>query len=120
MCICMKNETIHTVQLLHKMKIKSAEGNKTLLKVIKNPVTRHLPPHARVFGTSVNGTLVDVQDLAAALPDEPVVFVFGAMAKGHIEPNYVEQMLSFSEYPLSAACAINRLLTAFERKWKIL
>jgi len=49
------------VQLLHKMKIRAAEGPKgagqiatpsgrTLLKVIKNPVSAHLPPGAPVFG----------------------------------------------------------------------
>mmetsp|Transcript_10330 Transcript_10330/g.11864 ORF Transcript_10330/g.11864 Transcript_10330/m.11864 type:complete len:266 (-) Transcript_10330:210-1007(-) len=108
------------VQLLHKMKIKAADGNMTLLKVIKNPVTRHLPVNSRVFGTTVTGTLVDTHDFTAALPDKPVVFIFGAIAHGAIDVNYADQMLSFSEYPLSGAVAVSRLLNGFERKWGIL
>lgn len=71
------------------MRIKAADGTGTLLKVIKSPVTRHLPVDARVFGTSVTGTSIDVQDFVQALPDKPVVFVFGGMAHGHLEPPYV-------------------------------
>lgn len=109
------------VQLLHKMKIRASDGPKTLLKVIKNPVTRHLPPNCPRFGTSVTGTLVDTYDFAAKLPnDRPIIFVFGSMAHGHLEPDYVDEMLSFSDYPLSAACAMGRLLNGLERKWGIL
>lgn len=38
------------VQLLHKLKIRSADGNEMLLKVIKNPISRHLPAGARCYG----------------------------------------------------------------------
>jgi rRNA small subunit pseudouridine methyltransferase Nep1 len=34
------------VQLLHKLKIRAANGPETLLKVIKNPITAHLPASA--------------------------------------------------------------------------
>jgi len=109
------------VQLLHKMKIRAADGNKTLLKVVKNPITRHLPPNARVFGASVTGTLVNIHDFVPALKDdEPVVFVLGGFAHGHVAPDYAEAMLSFSEYPLSGACAVGRLFSAFENKWGII
>ncbi len=33
---------------------------------------------------------------------------------------YTDQALSFSQYPLSAANAVGRLVSAFERKWGIL
>jgi rRNA small subunit pseudouridine methyltransferase Nep1 len=39
------------VQLLHRLKIRSVDGNDTLLKVIKNPISRHLPAGARCFGS---------------------------------------------------------------------
>ena len=103
------------------MKIKAANGNTTLLKVIKNPITRHLPANALIFGTSVTGELVDTHTFAEELRDDrPHVFVFGAFAKGHLKIDYADKMLSFSEYPLSAACAIARLMNGFERKWRIL
>lgn len=38
------------VQLLHKLKIRSADGNDMLLKVIKNPISCHLPAGARCYG----------------------------------------------------------------------
>ena len=54
--------------------------------------------------------------------DEPVVFAFGQMSHGTIENDtpWAEDCISFSEYPLSAACAIGRMLNAFENHWGIL
>lgn len=76
---------IITVQLLHKLKVRSADGKATLLKVIKNPVTRYLPAGFKCYGFSVQGTLYNPNALACTLPDDkPVVFVLGAMAAGHI------------------------------------
>lgn len=94
------------------------------------------------------GKLVNPWEWVETLPkDEPVVFIFGAMAHGHIDKentNYVRRVLvvqkglrlkaltyrffvlqldeqiSISEYPLSGAHAITRLLNAFERHWGIL
>jgi rRNA small subunit pseudouridine methyltransferase Nep1 len=39
------------VQLLHRLKIRSADGRDMLLKVVKNPIARHLPAGARCYGT---------------------------------------------------------------------
>ncbi|XP_044858977.1 ribosomal RNA small subunit methyltransferase NEP1-like [Mauremys mutica] len=38
------------VQLLHKLSVRAADGPQKLLKVIKNPVTDHLPVGSRVAG----------------------------------------------------------------------
>ena len=38
------------VQLLHRLKIRSSDGRDMLLKVIKNPISRHLPAGARCYG----------------------------------------------------------------------
>ena len=76
------------VQLLHKLKVRSADGKATLLKVVKNPISRHLPPGCKCYGMSVTGCLYNPMALACALPeDKPVVFVIGAMAAGHITLN---------------------------------
>ena len=40
------------VQLLHRLKIRSADGRDMLLKVIKNPISRHLPAGAACYGAS--------------------------------------------------------------------
>ena len=109
------------VQLLHKMRIRAKEGSKTLLRVIKNPVSQYLPTNARKFSTSVRGTLVDAHEFVDHLDcdDTPVVFAFGAMAAGMVEPDYTETCLALSQYPMSGAYAVGRLLGAFERKWGV-
>ena len=113
-----------TVQLLHKMKIRAAQSSKTLLKVVRNPVSAHLPPGCRKIGThicfntsarsclnepalcagtSVQGKLVRADDFVATLPDEPIVFCYGSHAHGPVEVDYVEEVISLSQYPVRAA-----------------
>ncbi|KAG7391900.1 18S rRNA pseudouridine methyltransferase [Phytophthora pseudosyringae] len=112
------------VQLLHTLKIRSSDGNHTLLNVIKNPVTKYLPANCKKYALSRTGTLVNPWEWVESLPkDEPVVFIFGAMAHGHISKencNYLDETISISEYPMSGAQAICRLLNGFERHWGIL
>jgi len=117
------------VQLLHKMKIKAGNTSTTLMKVIKNPFSQHLPPGTRVYGMSCQGTLYSPNGLANALiPSDPstdlppVCFVIGAMASGHVtveDHPYIEKMISVSEYPLSGAAAISRILGGIENHWGI-
>ena len=109
------------VQLLHKLKIRAAGQSKTLLRVVKNPVTRHLPVGCRVIGTSVKGRLIDTHDLVPTLPmDQSVCFVYGAHASGPVEVDYVEEVCSFSSFPLSASVAVGKLVNAYERHLGIL
>ena len=117
------------VQLLHKMKIKAGGESTTLLKVIKNPFSQHLPPGTRCFGFSCQGTLYSPVALAKQLlkpsPQEcpvPTCFIVGAMSTGHItmeDHPYMEQMLSISEYPLSGAAALSRIVGGIEHHWGI-
>lgn len=111
------------VQLLHKLKIRSADGKDTLLKVIKNPISRHLPAGARCYGFSQHGKLHAPGAFVASLPDDaPIVFVFGAMASGSIsvaDHPYLTDLVSISEYPLSGVVAINRVVGAVENQWGI-
>ena len=118
------------VQLLHKMKIKASNSSTTLMRVIKNPFTQHLPVGAHVYGMSCQGKLYSptrlAQDLVPASPGEggrQVCFVIGAMAAGHVtveDHPYIEQMFSISEYPLSGAAAINRIVGSIEHQWGII
>ncbi|CAM9089917.1 unnamed protein product, partial [Ectocarpus fasciculatus] len=111
------------VQLLHRLKIRSADGNEMLLKVVKNPMSRHLPAGIRCYGLSHQGTLTTPMKFAESIPsDAPIAFVFGAFAVGKVDPNdhpYMQDFLSISEYPLSGVVAINRVLGAIEDKWGI-
>jgi len=117
------------VQLLHKMKIKAGTTSTTLMKVIKNPFSQHLPTGTRVYGLSCEGNLYSPLGLANSLiPSDPssqlppVCFVIGAMAAGHVtveDHPYIEKMISVSEYPLSGAAAISRILGGIEHHWGI-
>ena len=91
------------------------------LQVIKDDVTKQLPPGAkRVAFSRVAPNLVKLKDFVRELPDDtPAVFVVGAMAHGKMDIAYVDQWVSVSEYPLSAACCIGRITNAFEDKWDI-
>jgi len=119
------------VQLLHKMKIKAGTTSTILMKVIKNPFSQYLPAGTRVLGMSCEGTLYSPHGLATSLiPSDPtatdlppVCFIIGAMAAGHItieDHPYIEKMISVSEYPLSGASAISRILSGIEQHWSII
>jgi len=109
------------VQLLHKLKIRASDGPEVLLKVIKNPITNHLPAGAKKIGTSVTGKLVDLKEYVPTLPqDQPVVYMFGSHASGPAVVDWTEETIALSKYPLSAATAIGRLLNSYENHWGIL
>lgn len=112
------------VQLLHRLKIRSSDGKDMLLKVIKNPISRHLPAGARCYGFSQKGTLYSPNTFASTFPSagEPIVLVFGAQAMRGIKAEdhpYIQEMVSISEYPLSGIVAVNRVLGAIENHWGI-
>ena len=118
------------VQLLHKMKIKAGSESTTLLKVIKNPFSQYLPAGTHCYGMSSQGTLYSPVALARALlpasPDgdhkPPTCFIVGAMSSGHVslqDHPYMEKMISISEYPLSGAAAVSRIMSGIEHHWGI-
>lgn len=109
------------LQLLQKLSISAVGKREKLMKVIKNPVTQYLPANSCKIGFSHSSEkLVDIGDYVSATSDDVnLVFVVGAMAHGKIDKDYVDDFLSISGYPLSAAFCISRICNAFERKWKI-
>lgn len=116
------------VQLLFKMRVRAADSSETLLKVVKNPVTAHLPVGAPIVGLEAGARLVDAIDVPGMIPlggadgtrEGSIVFVIGAMSHGDIEADYIQHTVSLSRYPLSAACAVSKLLNAYEHAWGIL
>eukprot|EP00088_Acartia_fossae_P007985 TRINITY_DN1375_c0_g1_i1.p2 TRINITY_DN1375_c0_g1~~TRINITY_DN1375_c0_g1_i1.p2 ORF type:complete len:236 (-),score=48.60 TRINITY_DN1375_c0_g1_i1:888-1595(-) len=108
------------VQLLHKYSITAADSSVKLLKVIKNPVTDHLPPGCRKILMSYSADKAPVKP-STLIPegDDPIVFVVGAIAKGAIKTDYTEETYSISNYPLSAALTCTKLCEAFEQAWGV-
>lgn len=106
------------VQLLHKFSVRATDSPMKLLKVIRNPITDHLPVGCRKLGTSFSATtLVNPRDLVPS--DEPVTVVVGAVAHGQVNPEYVESSVSISNYPLSAALTCTKLCCGFEEVWGV-
>jgi len=110
------------LQLLQKLNITAVGKREKLLRVIKNPVTQYLPLNSRKIGFSFSSQkLVDITDYVASVSDDVnFVFVVGAMAHGKINQDYVEDFISISGYPLSAAGCIGRICGGLEHKWNIL
>ncbi|KAJ8917152.1 hypothetical protein NQ315_012644 [Exocentrus adspersus] len=106
------------VQLLHKFSVRAEAGPK-LLKVIKNPVTDHLPVGVRKVALSFSSNkVVGCRELVPETED-PIVMVVGAMARGSVDVDYTEETVSISNYPLSAALTCTKLCSAFEEAWNI-
>jgi len=74
---------LFVVQLLHKFSIRAADGPMKLMKVIKNPVSDHLPVGAIKYGTSFSAEKL-VRPIELAKEERPVVIVVGAMAHGKV------------------------------------
>ena len=109
------------VQLLHKLSIRASNGPDKLLRVIKGPVEKHLPPGApRVALSRVAPDAVGLKSFAASLPAGATPgFVVGAQSHGQAVAPYVDRWVSISEFPLSAACVLSRIPGALEDAWGI-
>lgn len=110
------------LELMQKLSITASGSREKLMRTIKNPVTQYLPLNSHKIGFSVSSEkLVDMHDYVATIPDDKdLVFVVGAMSHGKVDDHYVEDYISISSYPLSAACCIATICGALHRKWKIL
>lgn len=111
------------VQLLHRLSIRSTTSQEKLLKVIKNPITDHLPPNCRKVTLSWNAPVVRVQDYVAGLgPKESICVFVGAMAKGNDDfaDQYKDDAIGISNFSLSASVACSKFCHAAEDVWGII
>ena len=109
------------VQLLHKLTIRASDGPMQLLKVVKNPVTQYFPVGCPKIGFERGEEkLIDINQYVRTLPPGPLVFVIGAFARGDISPDYVEEQIAISSYPLSGASVCSKVCFAMEQMWGVL
>ncbi|KAL1569421.1 rRNA small subunit pseudouridine methyltransferase Nep1 [Salvia divinorum] len=110
------------VQLLQNLHITATGNGEKLLRLVKNPVTQYLPTNSCKIGFSHSSEkLIDMHNYVGKINDGlDLVFVLGAMSHGKIDEDYVQDYISISEYPLSAAYAISIITNAVERKFRIL
>lgn len=110
------------VQLLHKLSIRSVNSEEKLLKVIKNPITDHLPTKCRKVTLSFDAKIRRVQDYVSTLDEDESICVFvGAMARGkdNFADEFVDEKIGLSDYPLSASVACSKFCHGCEDVWGI-
>jgi rRNA small subunit pseudouridine methyltransferase Nep1 len=111
------------VQLLHTLSIRSTTSPEKLLKVIRNPITDHLPPNCRKVTLSFDAPVVRVRDYISDLgPKESICVFVGAMAKGAdtFADQFKDDAISISNYSLSASVACSKFCHAAEDVWDII
>jgi len=111
------------VQLLHRLSIRSTNSQEKLLKVIKNPITDHLPPNCRKVTLSFDAPIVRVREYVQSLgPEESICVFVGAMAKGAdtFADSFVDEKISISNFSLSASVACSKFCHAAEDAWDII
>jgi len=109
------------VQLLHELRIRASEGSDVLLKVVKNPITLHLPIGCKKYLTTFNcQNLTLMKDIVNKESNDPIVIVVGGISHGKIVTDYTEKEIKMSNFPLSAALACAKLTNSFEEIWNIL
>ncbi|KAM1124422.1 hypothetical protein TB1_039128 [Malus domestica] len=108
------------LELLDKKCKRTKDTNEILMRIIKEPVTRHLPVNSSVVGLSYSTEkVVDIDDYVNSASDElNLVFVVGAEAHGQIN-EYTDDFISVSNYPLNAKGCIGLICESLEHKWKI-
>lgn len=110
------------VQLLHRLYIRGVNGPEKLLKVIKNPITDHLPPNTIKLTLSGDAPTQKLSTFLPTLPTTHNIAVFvGAMARGKDDfaDAYVDQKISISDYALSASVACGKFCCALEDLWGV-
>ncbi|KAF8263202.1 Alpha/beta knot methyltransferase [Lactarius quietus] len=110
------------VQLLHRLSIRGVNGPEKLLKVIKNPITDHLPVNTHKITLSGDSQTLRLSRYLPTLPETHHIAVFvGAMARGKDDfaDHIVDEKISISDYPLSASVACGKFCCALEELWDV-
>jgi len=115
---------IYTALLILGFTLSHSFALSLFIQIIKNPISRHLPPNCHAYAFEPSGELYSPRAFAASLPDDgkPILLVLGATAAENVavaDHPYVQKLVSISEYPLSGACALNRVCGAIENQWGV-
>lgn len=99
-------------QLLSNLKIRAVTGE-ILLKIIKNPVSMHLPPNTVKVSLSKEGVKMERKELLKRI-DRGYTFFVNAIASGEDPCEDVEVQMKVSDYGLSAALCCAKVCNLFE------
>lgn len=102
------------VQLLHKLSVRAADGSQKLLRMIKNPVSDHLPPGCPRICTSFSaGEAVCPRTV---VPEGPAAVVIGAFAHGAVRTDSSWSQMNFFLVMLLLISAFNRWMSTTQRR----
>lgn len=104
-------------QLFTTRKIKSSEGE-VLMKIVKNPVSEHLPPNCIKFGLSQNAPVIDRAFFLEKRSHGYAVFL-NANQKGEDVFPEAEFSVKLSNYPLSAFVCCTKVCGMLEEIYEI-
>ncbi|XP_020223117.1 ribosomal RNA small subunit methyltransferase NEP1 [Cajanus cajan] len=109
------------LELLQKSSVRAKDTNEVLLRVVEEPVTRHLPINSYIVGLSYTSEkLVDIEEYVSVWSNDLIpVFVVGTMVNGKVKGDYIQDYISVSEYPLATKYCLGMICEALEQKWKI-
>ena len=109
------------VDLLRKSRVCAKDTNEVLIRIVEEPVTRHLPVNSHIVGLSYSSKkVVHIDDYVSSLSDHMTpVFVVGAMVNGKVKEDHTHDYISVSDYPLGAKCCVSLICDALEQKWKL-
>ncbi|KAI4297532.1 hypothetical protein L6164_037418 [Bauhinia variegata] len=84
------------MELLQKSSVRAKNTNEVLLRVVEEPMTRHLPVNSHIVGLSYTSEkLVDIEEYVSVWSnDMSPVFVVGAMVNGKVKRDYVHDSIS--------------------------
>ncbi|TQD83455.1 hypothetical protein C1H46_031001 [Malus baccata] len=96
-------------QLLQKLRIKAKGRRDTLLRVVQNPLSQHLPSNSVKLGLSVSSQKeVQLREYVNAVSNNAnLVFVVGAMAHGKIDSEYVDDFISEETVKPNVDCLVS-------------
>jgi rRNA small subunit pseudouridine methyltransferase Nep1 len=109
------------VQLLRSLSVAAKGNGAKLLKVIKNPISDHLPTGCIKIATSYGAvkTVRLREYLPVAAPSGPVAVFVGAIAHGAIDTSDADEVIGVSHYAMSAAGVCGKLTDACEELWGV-
>ncbi|RDX63464.1 Ribosomal RNA small subunit methyltransferase NEP1, partial [Mucuna pruriens] len=109
------------MELLQKSLVRAKDTNEVLLRVVEEPITRHLPVNSHIIGLSYTSEkLVDIEEYVSVWSNDlSPVFVVGTMVNGKVKGDYMHDYISVSEYPLAAKYCLGMICEALEQKWNI-
>ena len=82
-------------------------------------MSKYLPLGCPKISTSFHtDNIVDFKTLVPT-DGRPLVVVVGAMAHGSVNPEFTDQTVSISSYPLSAALTCAKICSATEEVWGV-